>query len=433
MICQIIFITVGFAFVAFSPFLSLAAGAEQPETEIKAVIGTASLFTAMQYTLEKNPEVQTAKEGVSAYEAAFRSEMKQRLPSVSLEATAADDDDDSRAYVRVMQPLWVGGRIENAVEKAKLRLDLSKTQLLRVQRGLMEETVIAYTNITGLRERLRAAQLNIDEHDRLLNLISRRTEGKISAEADVQLARSRYSQAVLTKEDLKGQLQVALNDLYALTRTPMDRLEPVDRELLDLPGHARVEAEVDGASPRIKMAVLEIASARIDRLISRSGFYPQIYGRLDQDIYDKEGTSSQHRDTTLALVVQGALDGGGFRTLEQVRSADARIRAAQMQSNAEKNEIHRTTRSLLADRDMVRQLTKLNDSLVKSTGLTLASYTRQYEAGRKSWLDLLNVQREHANARLALEQIKSRYEQVCLRIAVQMGRLDQQSGLAQCQ
>lgn len=426
-----VFISFSLALVAFFPVFSLAAGGEPPGI---------SLFAAMQYTLEKNPEILAAKESVRAYEATLRSEKNQRLPGVSLAATG-EGGDDSYAYVRVQQPLWLGGRIKNAVEKAQRQLELSETQLLRVRRELMEKTVIAYTTVTGLTEQLKAARLNIDEHERLLDLISRRTKGKIAAQADVQLARSRYSQALLTEEDLKGQYQTALNDLYALTRTPMGqfepdpfestRFEPVPRELLDLPGHARVEAEVSNASPRIRMAALEIDSARINRLISRSEWFPQVYGRLDQEVYDKDGTTSQQLDTTLALVVQSALDGGGFRTLEQVRAAQARVRAAQMQSDAEKNEVSRATRSLLTDRDMVRQLKQLYASLVKSTNQTLNSYTRQYEAGRKSWLDLLNVQREHANARLSLAQVNARYEQTCLRLAVQMGRLDSQSGLAQ--
>lgn len=426
MVRLIVFISFSLILVAFFPVFSLSAGGEPPGI---------SLFAAMQYTLEKNPEILAAKESVYAYEAALRSEKKQWLPGVSL-AAIGESGDDSYTYVRVQQPLWLGGRIKNAVEKAKRQLDLSEAQLLKVRRTLMEQTVIAYTTVTGLIEQLKAAQLNIDEHERFLDLISRRTKGKIAAEADVQLARSRYSQAMLTQEDLKGQYQTALNDLYALTRTPMNefesgRFEPVPRELLDLPGHAQVEAEVSDGSPRIRMADLEIDSARINRLISRAEWYPQVYGRLDQELYDKEGTTSQQRDTTLALVVQSALDGGGFRTLEQVRAAEARVRAAQMQSDAEKNEVSRATRTLLTDRDMVRKLTRLYDSLVQSTGQTLGSYTRQYEAGRKSWLDLLNVQREYANARQSLAQVIARYEQTCLRLAVQMGRLDSQSGLAQ--
>lgn len=424
----LISISFGLAFIIFSFALCHAAESGQPETAATDIAETNDLFFAMQHTLEKNPEVLAAKESIRAYQATLRSEEKQRLPGISLEATA-EGSDDSVAYVRVMQPLWVGGRIENAVEKARVQLDLSTTDLLRIQRELMEETVIAYTDVTGLTERLKAARLNIDEHERLLELISRRQKGKISTEADVQLARSRYAIALMTEEDLKGRYQVALNDLFALTRTPMDRFESVPRDLLDLPGHAQVEAEVSDASPRLKMATLEVDSARIDRLINESEFYPRIYGRLDQDIYDKEGTDSQQRDTTLALVVQSALDGAGFRTLDQVRSTEARIRAAQMQADAEKNDITRTTRSLLAERDVVRQLVVLNESLVESTNQTLASYTRQYEAGRKSWLDLLNIQREHANARLALEQARSTYEEACLRLAVRMGRLDRESGL----
>jgi adhesin transport system outer membrane protein len=129
------------------------------------------------------------------------------------------------------------------------------------------------------------------------------------------------------------------------------------------------------------------------------------------------------------MMVQGTLDGAGFRTVDQVRAAEARIRTAKQALDAEKNDILRGTRGLLSERDTVRELVALNSSLVQSTAETLASYTRQFEAGRKSWLDLLNVQREHSNARLTLELVKSRYEQVCLRLAVQMGKLDGPGGI----
>jgi adhesin transport system outer membrane protein len=380
--------------------------------------------------LDKNPEVLNARERLDASLADLKSEEKQRLPSIALEAVA-EDSDDSMAYVRVLQPLWVGGRIDNAIEKAEIQVDLTKLQLHKTQRELMEETVIAFTNLTGLKERIQAASKNIEEHRELLDMISRRRSGKISSEADVQLAQSRLTQAVLTNEDLKGQLQIALNELYALTRTSLEAFDPVPDGWLVLPGHAQVESEVDNASPRLKLADSQIEIARMDRLISRSEFYPRVYGRLDQDIYDKEGTSSQQLDTELALVLEGSLDGAGFRTWEQVKSSEAIIRATQMQSRAERNDVNRITRSLLSDRDMRRQLVDLNQSLVQSTAHTLSSYSRQYEAGRKSWLDLLNIQREHSNARLNLAAVKSQYEQVSLRLAVQMGRLDEPCGIVQ--
>ncbi|MCG8619745.1 MAG: TolC family protein [Desulfobacterales bacterium] len=391
--------------------------------------GVASIHDTIRFTLDKNPEVFTARERLASAQADLNAEENQRMPSISLEAVAENDDEDSTAYVRVLQPLWVGGRIDNAIQKAVIQVDLAEVQLHRTQRELMEETVIAFTEVTGLKERIRAASKNIDEHKELLDMISRRRTGKISSEADVQLAQSRLTQAVLTSEDLKGQLQIARNELFALTRTPLDDFEPVMTELLELPGHAQVEADVENASPRLEQIRLEIDIAKMNRLVSQSEYFPSLYGRLDQDIYDKEGTSSQHLDTTLALVLEGELDGAGFRTFEQVKSSEVLIRATQMQSRAERNDVNRTARSLLADRDLERQLVDLNRSLVKSTASTLASYTRQYEAGRKSWLDLLNIQREFANARLNLELVKSRYEQASLRLAVQMGRFDEAAGI----
>lgn len=397
-------------------------------TQSQGAKKTASLFSALQSTLTRNPRILAEKERIGAFQATLGSEKKQWWPGISFGGTARESD-ESRAYVSLEQPVWMGGRIGNTIEKAKVQVALAKKELLRIQRVLMEETVVAYTSVTGLNQRIRAAGKNIDEHERFLELITRREAGQISSEADVQLARSRYSQAVLTKEDLLGQRQLALNDLFSLTRTSMAVFEPVPAMALELPGHAEVEASVEDASPRIDQSVLEIESASIDRLISRSEYFPSVYGRLEQDIYDKEGTSSQHRDTTLSMMVQGTLDGAGFRTVDQVRAAEARIRTAKQALDAEKNDILRGTRGLLSERDTVRELVALNSSLVQSTAETLASYTRQFEAGRKSWLDLLNVQREHSNARLTLELVKSRYEQVCLRLAVQMGKLDGPGGI----
>lgn len=389
--------------------------------------GRGSLFDAIRSTLNNNPEIFTMREKLAAAKTGLKAEKRQRIASIYLQGVA-EDDNNSRAYIRVSQPLWLGGRIDNAVERAETQVTLAKEQLRSVQRQLMEETVFSFTNITGLGERIEAALRNIEEHRELLEMISRRRTGKISSETDVQLAQSRLTQAILTKEDLKGQLAIARNELFALTRIHMESFTPVAGELLELPGHARVEAEIEHAAPRLRQADLEIGIAKIDRRISRAEFLPSLYGRLDQDIYDKEGTSSQQLDTTLALVLEGNLDGAGFRTFEQVRLSEALIRAAQMQARAEKNDLGRNTRSLLSNRDMQMQLVKLNTTLVQSTANTLASYTRQYEAGRKSWLDLLNIQREHANARLNLELVKSRYEQVCLRLAVQMGRFDEPGG-----
>ncbi|WP_369412294.1 TolC family protein [Geotalea toluenoxydans] len=54
---------------------------------------------------------------------------------------------------------------------------------------------------------------------------------------------------------------------------------------------------------------------------------------------------------------------------------------------------------------------------------------RQYDAGRKTWVDVLNAQRELSDARLALEQTRSSFQENSLRLAVLLGRLDGTIGI----
>ncbi len=386
-----------------------------------------SLFSALKSTLKLNPRVLTERNKIVAFSRDLASEKMQRLPALSVLAEV-EDSDDSKGLIRVLQPLWVGGRIDNAIVKAEIQLKLADTELLRVQRELMEQTAVTYANLLGLKERIKAAEMNIKEHQRLLDLINRRQEGNISSMTDVQLAQSRLYQATLQNEDLKGQLQRTRTELYALTLTRIKDHEPVPTFLTDLPGHAQIESTVVKVSARLAQAKLEIEKSRMDVALSKSEAMPRVYGRLEQELYNR-GNTGQNLDTSVGLVIEGTLQGAGFSNWERIKSADARVRATRMQSDSENNDIRRNTLTLLSDRDMFRQFFTLNQSLVQSTAKTLTSYFRQYEAGRKSWLDLLNIQQEHARARLTLEQVRSSLEQVGLRLAVQMGRLDSLSGI----
>lgn len=57
-------------------------------------------------------------------------------------------------------------------------------------------------------------------------------------------------------------------------------------------------------------------------------------------------------------------------------------------------------------------------------GAVLGSYQRQYVAGTKSWLDVLNIQREFSEQQLQLVQSKSDWEIYSLQLAALTGGLD---------
>ncbi|MFM7570224.1 MAG: RND transporter, partial [Betaproteobacteria bacterium] len=64
------------------------------------------------------------------------------------------------------------------------------------------------------------------------------------------------------------------------------------------------------------------------------------------------------------------------------------------------------------------------DGLVASSVDTVESFMRQFDAGRRSWLDVLNAERELFDARLARAQIDAGLLDAALRIHAGTGLLD---------
>jgi adhesin transport system outer membrane protein len=111
-----------------------------------------------------------------------------------------------------------------------------------------------------------------------------------------------------------------------------------------------------------------------------------------------------------------------------VKSSDARVVAARQNVESARNDLRRRVQALLTDLQSLQQVLQSNEMLVQSTELTLASFMRQFDAGRRSWVDVMNSQREMSDARLAREQTRSSLLETQLRLAVQLGQFDQQAG-----
>jgi outer membrane protein, adhesin transport system len=75
------------------------------------------------------------------------------------------------------------------------------------------------------------------------------------------------------------------------------------------------------------------------------------------------------------------------------------------------------------------QLIELQTASLSDLELLLASYQRQYESGTKSWLDLLNVQRELFEQKRQLVQAQTDWQIYSLRLLARIGDLDRLAGL----
>lgn len=391
---------------------------------------------ALNLTVTLHPTVKSKLEELKALGFDLESAEAQRYPTFSVQATtstnvAQNNSLDQYGVVAVVQqPLWAGGRIDGAIDQSGIKLKVGKLSLLATRRQLMESTATAYTAVTGNRSRLEAAELNVQEHEKLKLLISRRESGGIASSADVLLASSRLSQAMAQRIQLDGALKRSLNDLLALTQQSVSVLEQIPEvSSVVFPVSDKVLGEIEKSSAVVQQRLLEVDLAKAGAEVAFANMMPTLHAKVEQDIY----TATQHGDipqgTRIGVVLQGSVEGLGFSGWNRVKSSDARVDAAKKDVDSARNDARRQAQSLFTDYESLRMILESNKLLVKSTEETLSSFMRQYDAGRKSWVDVLNTQRELSDARMTLEQTRSSLMEMQLRLAIQLGQFDIPSGV----
>jgi adhesin transport system outer membrane protein len=389
--------------------------------------GVSGLEAALRATLNNSPVVSGKRAGLAAKGYASDTSRAQRYPSVGAQI-GADDDGRNPGNLRGRQPMWAFGRISSAIAYADADVQVGAADLLRAERDLISQTAEAYVRVLGSRERLRVAEDNVSALETMYRKIQRREQGRLASVADVRLALARLTQAKAQRERYSAELILSRNELHALTQVPVSADQPVDAAITRLPedGQLELQALEASADMQLKRQQLGLAQADVER--ERTAPMPTIYLQADKSFDQPNGIDD---DVRLGVVLEGNLEGMGFAAAGRNRQAGARQQAAIEEVNTARIEIIRTVQNLVASRDSQRKLIEVQTLSVQEVGATLASYQRQYEAGHKAWIDVLNLQRELTEQRLLQVQFENDWLVDTLRLAALTGSLDSQAGIGQ--
>lgn len=392
------------------------------------------LREALQATLQSHPAVAGQRAQVEARQYAADGARSQRYPTISAQAqhytdgnrSVLDDDELSNpAILRLRQPLWAFGRINSSIAAANAELSTEQADLLRVRRSLLEDTAVAYAELRASRRRIDIARHNVEQLRGLHQQILRRVEGQLASSADARLAATRLTQARAQLQQARSEADIAYDDLTALTQVAVAADEPVPSQLLELPDGTELVAMAmaESAEIRLKQRQLGQAEAEVDE--ARTTYMPTIYLQADR-LYDQPGLQD---DSQVSVVFEGALDGLGFAARGLTGEAVAGREAAAQDLAAARLTLRRDIERLQRNRALQTDLIELQTQSLADLESLLASYQRQYESGSKSWLDLLNIQRELYTQRRQLVQSQSDWQSYSLQLLARIGGLDRLAGI----
>lgn len=361
--------------------------------------------------LATHPAAQSAQQQQAAARAGLAGARWQYwpTPSVSVENAqtgAADSSyrgDATVSVLRLQQPLWNGGRLAAGVARAEAGVAAGQATLDEVRLQLALRVVQAYGDWLGAHLKTLANERSQAAHQGLQVRVQRRIEQGVSAESDgvlavqrlqalgADLALSRSQQAIALAR--LGQLIGQAPDVAALV-ADQALPGPLSADLTELLAQART------ASPALQKARAQtqaLAAALAER---RAEWAPEVYLRLERQ-YGNASVRSGGSDSRLFIGLSSR-PGAGLSALSGIETARAQVDAAAADEQAQARAL---AEQLMADHALAAsaeaRLAALQGSLQSATEVGQA-YDRQFLAGRKTWLDVMNAARELTQTELAL-------------------------------
>jgi len=358
-----------------------------------------TLYEVLQQSVMAQPEVQAKGYEADAAQKISAGSIWQMGPSLSL-STGKDSAGIRTQTTRIQQPLFTGGRIVNGIKESRAKRDAAESELLLSEQQALSKISGAFIEVGKLQVKRRNTEENLREHRRLFDLINRRSMAGISSENDVTTARVRLKQAESELSQINAQLTVAASLLSELVGRPIKSETKLntnlglsyDRSLAD------TEYLAINTSPSIQAQRHKITASEAKSAIDRSNLLPQVYLRHER--YDRNPLSNGVTQQTF-VVLEYQLGGGPSSAYAWQASVSQQQSASSLLASAERD-LRSNVAKFWNQYQSSSQQVKLIREQEQAANEVVDSFLRQYSIGKKTWLDVLNSQREAYQTRNSL-------------------------------
>lgn len=389
-------------------------------------IERASLLDTLQAALMDHPAVKARRSEMAAAQFDLDGAKWARFPSLTVTAQADQDRNAPNVAVdqrvaRLEQPIWAGGRISSGVDRANAQVGQADASLLATQQELLQQTGGAFFEVLRLEARLSSARQNTLEHRNLVDLIRRRVELEASPESDRTVAESRAQLAKSEEIQINRQLEsvrLQLDQLVGKVVGPLRRPVPVRSVKYATEEDAIKVALSFSPQRRASQAQADASAAEVG--VAKSQLWPSLVAGYQQTWQTVNGNSLTDGQGFVGLQFQ---PGSGLSSLSLARAAESRRQAAIDSIVAVDRQVVASVGAVLSEIFNFQAQLEPARITVRGTEEVVESYLRQYQIGRKGWLDVLNAQREKFQAKSALSDVEFGLEAAKLRLLLLTGEV----------
>lgn len=337
----------------------------------------------------KRSERQAAQENVTIAERQFWP-----TPSISNDVGPANVSGRSRSTTaRLSLPVYTGGQLSADLEMADLRHRISEAEIEVAGQDLVFQFTDFYRIWWSHSLRSEILKSNLDRLEQLRQMVRRRSDSGVSARLDLTQAELQWQKA---KDDLRESLRQRDHALVDMSTFVGRELNPVFEQLDKwpaLPFQRLVDLQdrVMAFHPSLNISQWQLALAQAEMKKAQASLFPTVTLRVEKQFGAYQGSLEPGQRTYLNS--QYSL-GAGLAALPQQQLAAARAQAAEKQTAASRLALVTQIQKLWHEH--LQQSEQLKNTLaqLKVQETVTRAGTQLFTAGRRSWQDLLAMQRE---------------------------------------
>jgi outer membrane protein, adhesin transport system len=390
----------------------------------------------VEQAVATHPSVQAKLAELSGGRAGVDLAKWQYYPSFSVQAERSANQSNqvlgpsSVTTLRLQQNLWSGGRIDAAVKNAQYRQQAAQHALQETRTTIALRTIEAWQNLLTALGRQQAATKLLTQLERLNSMMARRVEQQVSPAIDAQLLQARLAQAQAEHLNTQTALAAARQRLVqwagngalaklppyelagagldaGLPLWPSDMPQQIDKAVSNAPGLLRYEADTAAAREEIQQR--------------ESEQWPSVYARVDRQ-FSSSSFGGKTADNILYLGLQYTT-GAGLTVRSQVEAALAKFQSLDSDRETLRRQIKESYDSEWRDYQANMERIKYAQVVQSSNAALFESYTRLFVAGKRSWLELLNVLREQSASDQAFTDLQVQQQASHFRLRLYLGEL----------
>jgi outer membrane protein, adhesin transport system len=397
-----------------------------------------TLQDAVGHMLLTNPEVRSL-----GYNRLARDEqVKQALAgfaatldvSSSLGITGTDYPVEDHVWPKqtvlsLRQNIFSGFTDQNEVERQKARVNSAAYLMQGTSENVALTTSRVYLNVLRQLELLELAKENLATHQRIYDQIKLRSESGIDRGADLDQVKGRLALAESDVVVSKANLADAETD-YQLTvgRMPDNLVKPNSVDTVMPTSLEEAQQTALDNHPVLKSAQADLAARQAQYKVAQGSYYPKLDVAVDQ-IWQEDVDAPEFEEELNVTAVMRFNIFNGFKDKARIAETCYQVKEArEIQNNTYRQVVETIRLSWVAYQSTMNKIRNLQE-YVKATGSTAEAFSKQWNIGRRTMFDVLDIEAELINAKIDL--LNTQYDNIYAqyRILANTGQLVHTLGL----